>query len=203
MKLIGMLDSPYVRRVAISAKRLGIALEHESVSVFRHFQHFQSINPVVKAPTLVLDDGSVLMDSTLIIDYLETLAGPGNSLMPTEPGQRLRSLQLIGLALAACEKSVQIYYERTLRPTEIQHAPWVERVSGQLLAAYEALEQALAKQPLPTDGSLDQAGITVAVAWTFTNLLVADQVQGKAFPQISAFTGYAEGLEAFVSTPVE
>ncbi|WP_434557531.1 glutathione S-transferase [Pseudomonas sp. Z5-35] len=203
MKLIGMLDSPYVRRVAISAKRLGIVLEHESVSVFRHFQHFQSINPVVKAPTLLLDDGLVLMDSTLIIDYLETLAGPGNSLMPTEPGQRLRSLQLIGLALAACEKSVQIYYERTLRPTEIQHAPWVERVSGQLLAAYEALEQALEKQPLPTDGSLDQAGITVAVAWSFTNLLVADQVQGKAFPQISAFTVYAEGLEAFVSTPME
>jgi glutathione S-transferase len=203
MKLIGMLDSPYVRRVAISAKRLGIALEHESVSVFRHFEHFQSINPVVKAPTLVLDDGSVLMDSTLIIDYLEALAGPTRSLMPNDPGQRLRSLQLIGLALAACEKSVQIYYERTLRPAEIQHGPWLERISGQLLAAYGGLEQALARQPLPTDGSIDQAGITVAVAWTFTNLLVADRVQGKAFPQISAFTAYAEGLEAFVSTPVQ
>ncbi|WP_458127939.1 glutathione S-transferase N-terminal domain-containing protein [Pseudomonas sp. Z2-11] len=202
MKLIGMLDSPYVRRVAISAKRLGIALEHQSVSVFRHFEQFQRINPVVKAPTLVLDDGSVLMDSTLIIDYLETLAGPGKSLMPSDPGQRLQSLQLIGLALAACEKSVQIYYERTLRPAEIQHEPWLARVSGQLLAAYGELEKALVKQPLPTDGSLDQAGISVAVAWTFTNLLVADQVQGKAFPQISAFTAYAEGLEAFVSTPV-
>jgi glutathione S-transferase len=171
--------------------------------VFRHFEQFQRINPVVKAPTLVLDDGSVLMDSTLIIDYLETLAGPAKSLMPSDPGQRLRSLQLIGLALAACEKSVQIYYERTLRPAQIQHAPWLERVSGQLLAAYGELEQALAKQPLPTDGSIDQAGISIAVAWSFTNLLVADQVQGKAFPQISAFTAYAEGLEAFVSTPVE
>ena len=82
MKLIGMLDSPYVRRVAISAKRLGIPLEHQSVSVFRHFEQFQQINPVVKAPTLVLDDGEVLIDSTLILDYLEALAGPGNSLMP-------------------------------------------------------------------------------------------------------------------------
>ncbi len=123
MKLIGMLDSPYVRRVAICAKCLGVALEHESVSVFRHFEQFQRINPVVKAPTLVLDDGNVLMDSTLIIDYLEALAAPGKSLMPVDLGQRLRSLRLIGLALAACEKSVQIYYERNLRPTEIQHAP--------------------------------------------------------------------------------
>ena len=99
MKLIGMLDSPYVRRAAISAKCLGITLEHQSVSVFRHFEQFQQINPVVKAPTLVLDDGEVLMDSTLIIDYLETLAQ--KSLMPAEPGQRLRALRLIGLALAA------------------------------------------------------------------------------------------------------
>ena len=203
MKLIGMLDSPYVRRVAISAKCLGISLEHESVSVFRHFEQFRSINPVVKAPTMVLDDGTVLMDSTLIIDYLEALAAPGKSLVPNDLGQRAHSLRLIGLALAACEKSVQIYYERTLRPADIQHAPWLERVQGQLLAAYTALEQELQKQPLACDGSIDQAGITVAVAWSFTNLVVPDQVQGKPFPLISAFTAYAEGLEAFVSTPME
>ena len=203
MKLIGMLDSPYVRRVAISAKCLGVALEHESVSVFRHFAQFQGINPVVKAPTLVLDEGTVMMDSTLIIDYLQALAAPGKCLMPQDLAQRVRSLRLIGLALAASEKSVQIYYERNVRPTEIQYAPWLERIQGQLLAAYEALERELEQQPLSTDGSIDQAGITLAVAWTFTNLVVSDQVQEGSFPLITAFTAYAEGLEAFVSTPVQ
>lgn len=203
MKLIGMLDSPYVRRVAISAKRLGIALEHESVSVFRHFEHFQQINPVVKAPTLVLDDGQVLMDSTLIIDYLEALAQPGHSLMPDDIEQRLHALRLIGLGLAACEKSVQLYYERNLRPAEIRYEPWVERVQGQLAAAYSTLEQELEKQPLKTDGSIDQAGITLAVAWSFTNLVVPDQVAVERFPKIAAFTEYAEGLEVFISTPID
>ncbi|WP_223488815.1 glutathione S-transferase [Pseudomonas sp. A-RE-19] len=203
MKLIGMLDSPYVRRVAISAKCLGIPLEHESVSVFRTFEQFQQINPVVKAPTLVLDDGEVLMDSTLIIDYLEALAAPGKSLIPNDLEQRLRSLRLIGLALAACEKSVQLYYERNLRPAEIQYAPWVERVEGQLAAAYSALERELEKQPLKTDGSIAQDGITLAVAWSFTNLMVPDQVEAAQFPRISAFTTYAEGLEVFVSTPID
>ena len=201
MKLIGMLDSPYVRRAAISAKRLGIALEHRSVSVFRHFEQFQQINPVVKAPTLVLDDGEVLMDSTLIIDYLEILAG--NSLMPVEPGQRLRALRLIGLALAASEKSVQLYYERNLRPEEIQFEPWVQRVEGQLTAAYSALERELEKQPLKTDGSIGQDGITLAVAWSFTNLVVPDQVSAVQFPRVAAFTAYAEGLEVFISTPID
>lgn len=203
MKLIGMLDSPYVRRVAISAKRLGIALEHESVSVFRTFEQFRQINPVVKAPTLVLDDGDVLMDSTLIIDYLEALAGPERSLMPAGIKQRLRALRLIGLALAASEKSVQLYYERNLRPAQIQYAPWVERVEGQLAAAYDALERELEKQPLKTDGLIDQAGITLAVAWSFTNYVVPDQVSTGRFPRIAAFTGYAEGLEVFVSTPID
>jgi glutathione S-transferase len=202
MKLIGMLDSPYVRRVAISAKCLGIALEHESVSVFRNFEQFQQINPVVKAPTLVLDDGEVLMDSTLIIDYLEALAAPGKSLIPGDLDQRLRSLRLIGLALAACEKSVQLYYERNLRPAQIQYAPWVERVEGQLAAAYSALERELEKQPLKTDGSIAQDGITLAVAWSFTNLVVPDQVEAAQFARISAFTEYAEGLEVFVGTPI-
>jgi glutathione S-transferase len=202
MKLIGMLDSPYVRRVAISLKSLDIPFEHASVSVFRHFAQFQQINPVIKAPTLVLDNGEVLMDSTLIIDYLEALSGPDKSLMPAQLDQRVHALRLIGLALAACEKSVQIYYERTLRPAEKQHEPWLERVGGQLLAAYSALEQELVKQPLKTDGSLDQAGITLAVAWSFTNLVVPDQVSDAQFPKIRAFTAYAEQLPAFVSTPI-
>ncbi|KAI2673956.1 glutathione S-transferase [Pseudomonas sp. TNT3] len=203
MKLIGMLDSPYVRRVAISAKCLGIQLEHQSVSVFRHFEQFQQINPVVKAPTLVLDNGDVLIDSTLIIDYLEALAGTGNSLMPTDIDQRVRSLRLIGLALAACEKSVQLYYERTLRPVEIQFEPWVERVEGQLAAAYLALERELEKQSLKTDGSITQDGITLAVAWSFTRLVVPEQADAAQFPRIAAYTAYAEQLEEFLNTPIE
>lgn len=203
MKLIGMLDSPYVRRVAISAKCLGLELEHQSVSVFRQFDQFQQINPVVKAPTLVLDDGEVLMDSTLILDYLQTLAGASSRLMPEAPEPRLRALRLIGLGLAACEKSVQLYYERNLRPAEIQFEPWVERVEGQLAAAYLALERELRKQPMNTAGPIGQDGITLAVAWSFTNLVVPEQVDAQRYPLISAFTAYAEGLEVFVSTPIQ
>ncbi|MFS2055313.1 glutathione S-transferase, partial [Variovorax sp. CT11-76] len=134
MQLVGMLDSPYVRRTAVSLRLLGIPFEHRSLSVFSTFEQFRAINPVVKAPTLVLDDGAVLMDSTLIVEYAEFLAG--RSLWPAEAAARLRALRLTGLALAACEKTVQIVYERNLRPAEKLHQPWVDRVLGQLLAAY-------------------------------------------------------------------
>src|SRR6185436_12644877 len=102
---------------------------HQPLSVFRTFAQFQQINPVVKAPTLVCDDGTVLMDSTLILDYAEAIARP-RSLMPTDAPALARALRIVGLALAACEKSVQIVYERELRPPEKLHEPWVARVTG-------------------------------------------------------------------------
>jgi len=129
VKLIGMLDSPYVRRVAISLQLLGLRFEHRSLSVFRTFNEFAQINPVVKAPTFVCDDGEVLMDSTLILEFAEALARP-RSLMPSEAKVLQHDLRLIGLALAATEKSVQIVYERGLRPPEKLHEPWVNRVTG-------------------------------------------------------------------------
>ena len=202
MKLIGMLDSPYVRRTAISLKLLGLQFEHASVSVFRHFEQFQAINPVVKAPTLVCDDGTVLMDSTLIVDYAEALAG--RSLLPASIAARQRELRAIGLALAACEKAVQIVYEHNLRPAEKVHAPWVDRVQGQLLAAVDALETEWKEMPLPIEaGALTQAGVTVAVAWSFIQLMVPDRVPAADYPRLVAYATAAEQLEVFRSLPMD
>ena len=202
MKLIGMLDSPYVRRVAISLQMLGIPFEHQSLSVFGGFDEFQRINPLVKAPTLICDDGDVLIDSTLILQYAEAIASSGRSLMPTDAASLRHSLRLIGLALAACEKSVQIVYERKLRPTEKQYAPWVERVSGQLLAAYDALEAASRDRSLAvTSGTIDQAGITTAVAWKFTQEMLPDIVQATDYTALRTLSDKAEALAAFAAAP--
>jgi len=200
MQLIGMLDSPYVRRVAVSLQLLGLPFEHRSVSVFRGFAQFEAINPVVKAPTLVCDDGTVLMDSTLQLQYVESLAG--RSLLPRDSASLARELRLMGLALAACEKSAQIVYERALRPAEKRHDPWVQRVTGQLLAAYGELERELAARPLAVDG-LGQAAISVAVAWTFTQSVLGPQVPAADFPSLAAFAAACETLPVFQAIPCD
>jgi hypothetical protein len=100
MKLIGTLDSPYVRRVAISLNYYGIHFKHEPMSVFSNLERFKSINPVLKAPTLVLDDQTILLDSSLILDYFETEQQNKRKLMPETRQERSRSLRQIGLALA-------------------------------------------------------------------------------------------------------
>lgn len=200
MQLIGMLDSPYVRRVAISLQLLGLAFEHRSLSVFRTFDQFRAINPVVKAPTLLCDDGTVLMDSTLILDYAETLAAP-RSLMPQGLPARQAALRTIGLALAACEKSVQLVYERNLRPPEKQHEPWASRVVGQMRAAYDGLESELARQPPGQDRRIDAPQIATAVAWHFTERMLPGTLEGAAYPRLRALSAWAEQLPQFIAAP--
>lgn len=200
MQLVGMLDSPYVRRTAISLRLLGLSFEHRPVSVFSTFEQFRAINPLVKAPTLVCDDGTVLMDSTLIIDYAEALVG--RSLMPADVAQRLRALRITGLALAACEKTVQIVYEYNLRPAEKLHQPWLDRVQGQLVAAYSALEQEAAAMPPPFDEqAMTQAGVSTAVAWAFTQLMLPGVIAPGSFPVLAAYSAHAENLPAFLALP--
>ena len=202
MKLIGMLDSPYVRRVAISLQLLGLEFDHWPLSVFRDFEQFQGINPVVKVPTLICDDGEVLMDSTLILQYAEAIAASGRSLMPTDIAGLRASLHTLGLALAACEKSVQIYYEGALRPAEKMHQPWVDRITGQVRAAYGVIESDLKRRPLAvTTGAIDQAGITVAVAWQFTQLTIPGVVAAADYPLLREFSVRAEQLPEFVAAP--
>lgn len=202
MRLIGMLDSPYVRRVGISLKAMALPFEHQPLSVFRDFDTFAAINPIVKAPTLVTDDGSVLLDSTLILEYLERLVPPERRLTPPDIDDHIRSQRIIGLALAACEKTVQIVYEFNLRPVEKQHQPWIDRVKGQLSAAYDLLEAEFADIGNWRFGSRPlQADITTAVAWRFTRDALPQFVSATDYPALAALSQRAEALCEFLTLP--
>jgi glutathione S-transferase len=199
-----MLDSPYVRRVAISMKLMGLPFEHRSISVFRQYAEFQQINPLVKVPTLVCDDGEVLVDSTLILDYLEGLAPTAKRLMPQDAVARRAALRNVGVALVACEKTVQRFYELTLRPADKQHAPWLARVTTQMQAAFDELEKIVgATEGWLHGGRLRQDDLTIAVAWRFARFVAPDVADAARWPRLAAFSARAEALPEFVSTPLE
>jgi glutathione S-transferase len=174
--------------------------------VFRHFDTFAKINPVVKAPTFIADDGTLLIDSSLILDFLDHLSPPDRWLIPAAPGERLKALSLIGFALAACEKTMQNVYELNLRPAERQHQPWIDRVQKQLFAAYDHLEAAIAGH----EGNgwllgdrLMQPDITLAVTWRFQQFMLPDLVDPARYPALAEFSKRAEALPEFVATPLE
>ena len=202
MKLIGMLDSPYVRRVAVSLQMLGLSFEHQSLSVFSTYAQFKQVNPVVKAPTLLADDGTVLMDSTLILQYAEFIAMPAARRTPTMPRELLRSQHLLGVVLAACDKSVQIVYEHKVRPAEKLHQPWLQRVTEQLLAALDLLETELKQQPLPaTSAAMPPAGVMIAVTWHFIQQMMPEVVDAARYPALADYSRQAEALPEFMAAP--
>jgi glutathione S-transferase len=206
MQLIGYMDSPFVRRVAISMKFLGLQFDHRELSIWRDFEEFRQINPLVKVPTLVLDDGEVLVDSTLIIDYLESQVAH-RSLMPGAPAAYQAAIQQIGIALIATEKAVAVVYETTQRPAELIHQPWVVRVHVQLRGALDLLESAIDKSKVAGTrwlhgGKPCQADITTAVMWRFTQHIDNVQIGPADYPALAAFSARAENLPEFLACPL-
>ena len=83
MILIGMFDSPFTRRVAISATLLGIPFEHRNWSVGKDFERIRRYNPLGRVPTLVLDSGEALVESAMILDWLDQQIGPARAIVRT------------------------------------------------------------------------------------------------------------------------
>ena len=202
MQLIGMLDSPYVRRVAIALIIAKTPFIHRPISLFRHIAQFASLNPLLKAPTLLTDDGAALMDSNVILDYLAGVDPRIAALTPSMAAERLAALRAAGLALTVMEKAVQRQYERMLRPAEKQHEPWVDRVMGQLTAGLSALDAELPGSGW-IGGELGLADITVACAFGFTHAVLADVVETSRYPNLAAFCARAEALPVFRAAPPE
>lgn len=202
MQLVGMFDSPFVRRVAITMRLLGVPFDHNPLSIFRGYDEFRTFNPLVKVPTLICDDGTILVDSTLIIDYVEKLAG--RSLMPVELSERRTALGLTGIALVAMEKTAQRIYELKQRPAELQYAPWLARIEEQLLAAIDSMHSAvLGKQQQWLIGEqLTQADIDIAVAWRFIRHAAPTVAAHAPRPALAAFSEHAETLPEFIATPL-
>jgi glutathione S-transferase len=203
VELIGMLDSPFVRRVAVTARFLDIPYKHNPLSIFKGYDEFRRVNPLVKVPTLVCDDGTMLVDSTLIIDYLESIRSNNRSLMPEDSEDRTKALQIIGVALVAMEKVAQLVYERSQRPKELQHPPWIKRLTEQLRSAIEQMEE------YAGDGSewlfgkdVTQPDISVAIAWRFTQHAVPRRIPADEFPGLVAYSARAEALPEFIACPL-
>ena len=201
--LIGMFDSPFVRRVAVSMKLLKISFEHGNWSVGKDQERIREFNPLGRVPALVLDDGSVIIESAAILDYLDENAGPERALLPATGPARREALRLIALAVGAAEKGRDIVYEQAFRPPEKRHAPWVERCKAQVHGALRELEQHCVRTPANkwlVGDRLTQADITLACVSTF----LGDSAQSAApldtCPALRKFVSRCESLPEFRAT---
>lgn len=199
MKLIGMFDSPFVRRVAISLDHFGLHYEHADWSVGKDFARIREYSPLGRVPALVLDDGEVLTDSAAILDHLDEQVGAARALLPVGGPARRASLRITAYATGAAEKARDIVYEG-MRPAAKRDDAWVARCRSQMHGGLKLVEAACMKRAghkWLIEERMTQADITVACILTFLSESGSLGEESRRYPALAALTARCEALPLF------
>lgn len=197
MILVGQYDSAFTRRVAISLKVLGFEFEHDRRSVFGDFESMRATNPLGRIPSLILDDGTVLIESAAILDWLDEKVGPERALIPPSGLARRNALQTIALATGATEKIGAAAYERLMRPAQYRWPEWIARCRVQGAGALPLLDK------IEWPGRLDQAQITTVVMASYIRMADPELMPRGRYPNLDALTDALEARPEFTATRVE
>ena len=197
MFLIGQYDSPFVRRVAIALRLYGIRFEHKPWSTFGDADRIAPYNPLRRVPTLVLDDGEALIESTIILDYLDELVGDARAMIPPHGAERRRHLRIAALATGLGDKSVSLVYESALRKEKLEL--WVDRCEAQISGALDFLEKErlAAKTPWLFGARIGHSDIALACVLRFTGEAHGHLYQASRYPALFAHAAMCEALPPF------
>jgi glutathione S-transferase len=168
--LVGMFDSPYVRRVAVSLEQLQVPFENLPWSVGRDQEKLRTINPLGRVPVLLLPSGEALIESAIILDYLDEQAGPERRLLPAAGAPRRAVQDWLALITGTLDKGIQIAYERIFKPAEKQHEPWLQRCREQTKGGLLELDRRCAERgeaPWLCGEAISQADISLACFVTY------------------------------------
>ena len=198
MILIGQYDSPFVRRVAIAMRLYGFAFEHRPWSTFGDGDKIAAFNPLRRVPTLVANDGDSLIESAVILDYLDELAGPEHAMIAESGPERRQALKICALATGLADKAVSLIYERVLRK-EHPSTVWVERCRNQIGGVLDVLENARAKiaSPFWFGVRIGHADIAVACALRFTSEAHPQLFDPARYPSLADHAARCEALQVF------
>jgi glutathione S-transferase len=205
MILIGMYDSPFVRRVAVSMNFLGVPFEHRNWSVGKDFELIRQFNPLGRVPCLVQLDGDTLIDSSAILDFLDERVDPTRALLPRTGDARREALRIIAVAVGAGDKGVTQVYESAFRPPEKRYRPWVERCHTQMHAGLAELDRLcqVRSGPWLLGNQISQADITVTCVYTFLSDALALNRAGTAYPALASVAAQCEAMSQFKAVRAE
>lgn len=197
MLLIGQYDSPFVRRVGIALTLYGVAFEHAPWSAFGEADKIAKYNPLRRVPTLVLDDGAVVMDSASILMVLDDMVGGERAVLARRGEDGRESLRIAAMAAGVADKGLSLLYERVLRETAFPL--WVDRCRLQIVETLDLLEAE--RQLRPTvylfDEDLSHADVMLTTMWGFISEALAGEFEWDRWPALTAHAGRCEAVPAF------
>lgn len=152
-------------------------------------------NPLGKIPTLILDDGTTLFDSPLILEYFDMLAG-GNRILPAAEKERFAALRLQALGDGIMDAGILLVYEGRFRPLEKHEPKWIEHQTDKITRTLAALEKA----PPALEPMLHVGHITLACALGYLDFRFEGRWR-KDHPKLAKWLNdFAAKVPAFAET---
>jgi glutathione S-transferase len=197
MILIGQYDSPFVRRVAITLRRYDLLHEHRPWSVWGDADKIAAHNPLRRVPTLLLDDGTALVETFAIIDALDEMVPPERALLPRSGPVRRDGLRIAALSSGIADKAVSLLYEPMFRAAPSQS--WTDRCRGQIDGALDLLQAELATRATPywLGAALSHADVAFACALRFLREAHPALFDPTRHPALADLAARCEALPEF------
>jgi glutathione S-transferase len=190
-------SSPFVRKIRIAASVLGLEREIaiEPADTMNPSDTVRQQNPLGKIPALLLEDGTVLFDSRVILEYLDHRAG-GGRIIPKDAGARFAALRLQALADGIMDASVLLVYEGRWRPPERHEPKWIELQAGKVARALAALEAA----PPALTATPDVGQIALACALGYRDFRFPGSWRQQHPRLVAWLDDFARRVPAFAAT---
>ena len=191
--------SPFGRKIKLAIGILGLEKEVtiEKADPTDPNDTLRQQNPIGKIPALIIENGTVLYDSPVILEYLDHRAG-GDKIIPREPDARFRALTLQALCDGILDAGILLVYEGRWRPAEMHVQKWTDHQAGKVQHALAVLETA----PPKLDGTPNVGQITLACALGYGDLRFEGKWR-KDHPRLVAWLDeFAARVPAFEKTRV-
>jgi glutathione S-transferase len=182
----------------VSLEQLQVPFENLPWSVGRDQEKLRTINPLGRVPVLLLPSGEALIESAIILDYLDEQAGPERRLLPAAGAPRRAGQDWRARITGPLDKGIQIAYDRIFKPADKQHAPWLERCYSQTNSGLRELDRRCVERgdaPWLCGDAISQADVSLACFITYLRDSV--QVDLDATPRLRERIARLESLPVF------
>ena len=163
MKLIGSLASPYVRKVRVVLAEKKLDYQFELEDVWAADTAISKLNPLGKVPAMIMEDGNVMFDSRVMVEYLDTLT-PVCKLLPPNGRDRADVKCWEALADGMLDAAVSVRLERVMRPAELQSEDWMARQMRKVAASLASMSERLGESPYCAGNHYSLADVAVGCA---------------------------------------
>jgi len=198
MKLIASLTSPFARKVRIVLAEKRIDYELVVDVPWSADTHVPEFNPLGKVPVLVMDDGSTLFDSRVIVEYLDNVT-PVGRLIPEETRPRVHVRRWEALADGVADAAAAVFLERK-RPEDKQSADWMVRQEQKVFKGLEAISEELGEKTWCTGDLYNLADVAVGCALGYLDLRFPEIEWRKAHPNLARLADKLAQRQAFKDT---